>query len=92
MNLIYYVGLNQKFYIFFFIRINGSIPSNAEIRDNVLIFKGPLTYDVQGTYVCDATNSIGTRSASVEISIIGRIFSCFLFIIKWHTASDSADA
>uniref|UniRef100_H3CX91 Nectin cell adhesion molecule 1 n=1 Tax=Tetraodon nigroviridis TaxID=99883 RepID=H3CX91_TETNG len=50
--------------------INGSIPSNAEIRDNVLIFKGPLTYDVQGTYVCDATNSIGTRSASAEISII----------------------
>ncbi|TWW74712.1 nectin cell adhesion molecule 1a isoform X1 [Takifugu flavidus] len=50
--------------------INGSIPSNAEIRDNVLIFKGPLTYDLQGTYVCDATNSIGTRSASVEVSVI----------------------
>ncbi|KAE8287524.1 Nectin-1 Herpes virus entry mediator C [Larimichthys crocea] len=50
--------------------INGSIPSNAEIRDNVLTFKGPVTYDVQGTYVCDATNSIGTRSGSVEVSII----------------------
>lgn len=54
-----------------FCRINGSIPSNAEIRDNVLTFKGPVTYDVQGTYVCDATNSIGTRSGSVEVSIIG---------------------
>ena len=52
-------------------RVNGSIPSSAEIRDNVLTFKGPVTYDVQGTYVCDATNSIGTRSASVEVSIIG---------------------
>ncbi|XP_023277124.1 nectin-1-like [Seriola lalandi dorsalis] len=50
--------------------INGSIPSNAEIRDNVLTFKGPVTYDLQGTYVCDATNSIGTRSGSVEVSII----------------------
>ncbi|KAL7390221.1 hypothetical protein ABVT39_017279 [Epinephelus coioides] len=50
--------------------INGTIPSNAEIRDNVLTLKGPVTYDLQGTYVCDATNSIGTRSASVEVSII----------------------
>ncbi|XP_069395881.1 nectin cell adhesion molecule 1a isoform X1 [Paralichthys olivaceus] len=50
--------------------INGSIPNSAEIRDNVLTFKGPVTYDLQGTYVCDATNSIGTRSGSVEVSII----------------------
>nr|XP_057942263.1 nectin-1-like isoform X2 [Doryrhamphus excisus] len=50
--------------------INGSIPSNTEIRDNVLIFKGPVTYDLQGTYVCDATNSIGTRSGYVEVSVI----------------------
>ena len=57
------------FWIFY--RINGSIPSNAEIRDNVLTLKGPVTYDLQGTYVCDATNSIGTRSGSVEVSIIG---------------------
>ncbi|XP_028451900.1 nectin 1a isoform X1 [Perca flavescens] len=48
---------------------NGSLPSNAEIRDNVLTLKGPVTYDLQGTYVCDATNSIGTRSGSVEVSI-----------------------
>ncbi|XP_068600929.1 nectin cell adhesion molecule 1a [Brachionichthys hirsutus] len=51
---------------------NGSMPSNAEIRDNVLTLKGPITYDVQGTYVCDATNSIGTRSGSVEVSIIDK--------------------
>ncbi|XP_061904650.1 nectin cell adhesion molecule 1a isoform X2 [Entelurus aequoreus] len=50
--------------------INGSIPSSAEIRDNALIFKGPVTYDLQGTYVCDATNSIGTRSGFVEVSVI----------------------
>ncbi|XP_077597432.1 nectin 1a [Stigmatopora nigra] len=50
--------------------INGSMPSFAEIRDNVLIFKGPVTYDLQGTYVCDATNSIGTRSGFVEVSVI----------------------
>lgn len=48
------------------------MPSNAEIRDNVVIFKGPVTYDLQGIYVCDATNSIGTQSGSVEVSIIGK--------------------
>ncbi|XP_049599591.1 nectin cell adhesion molecule 1a isoform X1 [Syngnathus scovelli] len=52
--------------------INGSMPSSAEIRDNVLIFKGPVTYDLQGTYVCDATNSIGTRSGFVEVSVIDK--------------------
>ncbi|XP_017164093.1 nectin 1a isoform X1 [Poecilia reticulata] len=50
--------------------VNNSIPSNVEIRDNVLLFKGPITYEVQGTYVCDATNSIGTSSAFVEVSVL----------------------
>ncbi|KAM3868878.1 nectin 1a [Diretmus argenteus] len=49
--------------------VNGSIPSNVEIQENVLTFRGPVTYDLEGTYVCDATNSIGTQSASVEVSI-----------------------
>ncbi|XP_058483404.1 nectin cell adhesion molecule 1a [Solea solea] len=50
--------------------INGSIPSSAEIRDSVLSFRGPVTYELQGTYVCDATNSIGTQSGSVDVSVI----------------------
>uniref|UniRef100_A0A3B3VC70 Nectin cell adhesion molecule 1a n=1 Tax=Poecilia latipinna TaxID=48699 RepID=A0A3B3VC70_9TELE len=53
--------------------VNNSIPSNVEIRDNVLLFKGPITYEVQGTYVCDATNSIGTSSAFVEVSVLGKV-------------------
>ncbi|XP_030602216.1 nectin 1a isoform X2 [Archocentrus centrarchus] len=53
--------------------INGTIPNNAEIRDNILTFKGPVTYDLQGTYVCDATNSIGTRSGYMEVSIIATL-------------------
>uniref|UniRef100_A0AAV2J7F3 Ig-like domain-containing protein n=1 Tax=Knipowitschia caucasica TaxID=637954 RepID=A0AAV2J7F3_KNICA len=52
--------------------INASIPENVEIRDNLLIFKGPITYEIQGTYVCEATNSIGTRAASVDISVIDK--------------------
>lgn len=52
--------------------INGSIPDNVEIRDNLLVFKGPVTYELQGTYVCEATNSIGTRAASVDISVIDK--------------------
>ncbi|XP_029111528.1 nectin-1 isoform X3 [Scleropages formosus] len=48
--------------------LNGSLP-NVEIRNNSLFFKGPVTYDLAGTYVCDATNSIGTRSGQVEVNV-----------------------
>ncbi|KAM6986413.1 nectin 1a isoform 2-T2 [Aplochiton taeniatus] len=49
--------------------LNGSFPSSVDIRDNILSFREPITYELAGTYVCDATNSIGTRSASVSVSI-----------------------
>ncbi|XP_055035648.2 nectin 1a isoform X2 [Misgurnus anguillicaudatus] len=49
--------------------LNGSLPSSVEVRDDVLIFKGPVTYDIAGTYACDATNSIGTGNASVEVTV-----------------------
>nr|XP_015193226.1 PREDICTED: nectin-1 isoform X2 [Lepisosteus oculatus] len=49
--------------------LNGSMPTNVEIRNNTLFFKGPVTYDLAGTYVCDATNSIGTRSGQVEVNV-----------------------
>ncbi|XP_072309112.1 nectin 1b isoform X9 [Eucyclogobius newberryi] len=49
--------------------LNGSIPSNVEIKNNTLFFKGSVTYDLAGTYVCDATNGIGTRTGSVEVNI-----------------------
>lgn len=31
-----------------------------------------MTYDLGGTYVCDATNAIGTRSGLVEVNVTGR--------------------
>ncbi|XP_018591927.1 nectin-1-like [Scleropages formosus] len=49
--------------------LNGSLPTNAEIRNNTLFFKGPVTYDLAGIYVCDATNNIGTRSGRVEVNV-----------------------
>ncbi|XP_017348729.1 nectin cell adhesion molecule 1a isoform X1 [Ictalurus punctatus] len=49
--------------------LNGSMPNTAEQREETLIFKGPVTYEMAGTYMCDATNSIGTGSASVEVII-----------------------
>ncbi|XP_020784227.1 nectin cell adhesion molecule 1b [Boleophthalmus pectinirostris] len=49
--------------------LNGSIPSNVEIKNNTLFFKGPVTYDLAGTYVCDATNGIGTRTGTVDVNI-----------------------
>ncbi|KAG9348391.1 hypothetical protein JZ751_002126, partial [Albula glossodonta] len=30
---------------------------------------GPVTYELAGTYVCDATNNIGTRSGQVEVNV-----------------------
>ncbi|KAG7266692.1 hypothetical protein CRUP_037259 [Coryphaenoides rupestris] len=50
--------------------VNGTMPGNVAIQDNTLTFSGPLTYDLDGTYACEATNSIGTRSAAVVVSII----------------------
>ncbi|KAJ3588678.1 hypothetical protein NHX12_009532, partial [Muraenolepis orangiensis] len=50
--------------------VNGTIPSSVEVQENTLTFRGPLTYDLEGTYACDATNSIGTGSASVAVSVI----------------------
>lgn len=52
--------------------LNGSLPSNVEIKNNTLFFKGPVTYDLAGTYVCDATNGIGTRTGIVDVNITGR--------------------
>ncbi|RVE65075.1 hypothetical protein OJAV_G00132740 [Oryzias javanicus] len=49
--------------------LNGSLPSNVEIKNNTLFFKGPVTYDLAGTYVCDATNAIGTRTGIVDVNI-----------------------
>ncbi|XP_028840781.1 nectin 1a isoform X3 [Denticeps clupeoides] len=49
--------------------LNGSIPNKVEIRENILLFKEPVSYQLTGTYVCDATNSIGTRSASVDVVV-----------------------
>lgn len=52
--------------------LNGSLPSNVELKNNTLFFKGPVTYDLAGTYVCDATNGIGTRTGIVDVNITGR--------------------
>ncbi|XP_076850318.1 nectin 1b isoform X1 [Brachyhypopomus gauderio] len=49
--------------------LNGSLPRNVEIRNNTLLFKDPVTHELGGTYVCDATNSVGTRSGLVEVNV-----------------------
>ncbi|KAK0136000.1 Nectin-1 [Merluccius polli] len=64
------VDANPRVTLYQWKLVNGTMPSSVEAQDNTLTFSGPLTYDLEGTYVCDATNSIGTRSASVEVSII----------------------
>ncbi|XP_067826952.1 nectin cell adhesion molecule 1b isoform X2 [Heptranchias perlo] len=49
--------------------LNGSLPVNVEPQNTTLLFKGTVTYDLAGTYICEATNAIGTRSGLVEVNI-----------------------
>ncbi|XP_059812932.1 nectin cell adhesion molecule 1b isoform X2 [Hypanus sabinus] len=49
--------------------LNGSLPVNVDLQNTTLLFKGAVTYDLAGTYVCEATNAIGTRSGLVEVNI-----------------------
>lgn len=49
--------------------LNGSLPKGVEAQNRTLIFRGPLSYSVAGTYICEATNPIGTRSGQVEVNI-----------------------
>ncbi|CAL8351858.1 unnamed protein product [Lota lota] len=49
--------------------LNGSMPNNVEVKNNSLFFKGPVTYEQAGAYICEATNSIGTRTGSMEVNI-----------------------
>lgn len=60
--------------------LNGSLPSNVEIKNNTLFFKGPVTYDQAGTYVCDATNSVGTRTGIVDVNITGRLIKAVVSV------------
>ncbi|MGH0149725.1 UNVERIFIED_CONTAM: hypothetical protein FKN15_015891 [Acipenser sinensis] len=50
-------------------RLNGTMPVNVEVLNSTLFFKGPVTSDLAGTYVCEAANVIGTRSGLVEVNV-----------------------
>ncbi|ELK34056.1 Poliovirus receptor-related protein 1 [Myotis davidii] len=49
--------------------LNGSLPRGVEAQNSTLLFRGPIDYSLTGTYVCEATNPIGTRSGQVEVNI-----------------------
>lgn len=70
--------------------LNGSLPSNVEIKNNTLFFKGPVTYDLAGTYVCDATNGIGTRTGIVDVNITGRLIKAAASVLCLFSNSGMA--
>lgn len=52
---------------------NGTLPGSVEIQNNTIYFKGPVSYSVAGTYICEASNAIGTRSGLVEVNVTGNL-------------------
>lgn len=50
-------------------RVNGSLPKDVKIEGNQLRFTGPLHADDAGGYICEATNGVTSRQASVIVTI-----------------------
>ncbi|XP_053331107.1 nectin-4 [Spea bombifrons] len=50
-------------------RVNASLPSDVEFNGGSLVFPKPLTAADAGIYICQATNSVTSRSTSVNVSI-----------------------
>uniref|UniRef100_A0A8C5MUJ4 Nectin cell adhesion molecule 1 n=1 Tax=Leptobrachium leishanense TaxID=445787 RepID=A0A8C5MUJ4_9ANUR len=48
---------------------NGSLPDTAEVNNGTLIFRGPVTYSLAGTYICEAVNTIGNHTGQVEVNV-----------------------
>ncbi|KAM8927542.1 nectin-1 isoform 2-T2 [Pelodytes ibericus] len=48
---------------------NGSLPDTTEVNNSTLLFRGPVTYSLSGTYICEAKNSIGSHTGQVEVNI-----------------------
>ncbi|KAM4650863.1 nectin-1 isoform 1-T1 [Discoglossus pictus] len=48
---------------------NGSLPDSAEVVNNTLLFRGPVTYSLSGTYICEAKNAIGSQTGQVEVNV-----------------------
>lgn len=63
-------------------RANGSFPDSAEVDNNTLFFRGPVTYSFSGTYICEARNAIGSQTGQVDVNVTGKkeIREVFLLI------------
>lgn len=52
-------------------RLNGELPPGLRIANNTLIFGRPLDHNDSGTYQCEVTNDIGSRTNTRNIYILG---------------------
>ncbi|XP_073512739.1 nectin-1 isoform X1 [Phyllobates terribilis] len=48
---------------------NGTLPDGADVKNNTIFFRGPVTYSISGTYLCEATNAIGSQIGQVEVNV-----------------------
>ncbi|XP_044129951.1 nectin-4 [Bufo gargarizans] len=51
------------------VRVNASLPKDVKIEGNQLRFTGPLLAEDAGVYICEATNGVTTRQASVMVTV-----------------------
>ncbi|XP_041128044.1 nectin-3-like isoform X1 [Polyodon spathula] len=51
-------------------RLNGELPAGLRIANNTLIFGRPLDHNDSGTYQCEVTNDIGSRTNTRNIYIL----------------------
>ncbi|XP_041036594.1 nectin-4-like isoform X2 [Carcharodon carcharias] len=50
-------------------RLDGSLPNSSVSEGKRLLFRGSLSIEDAGTYVCEATNVIGSRTGHADIKI-----------------------
>ncbi|XP_072887060.1 LOW QUALITY PROTEIN: nectin-4-like [Hemitrygon akajei] len=50
-------------------RVGGALPNNVTMDGERLLFNRRLTLEDSGTYICEVSNEIGSRSAQIKISV-----------------------
>ncbi len=79
--LCFHMGQLNYIICLFFSGWMDRFPTILKSRTTPCSSKARWPYEFGGTYVCDATNSIGTRSGLVEVNVTGKL-RMLIWVIK----------